>query len=552
MTRLLPEAVREVVSHCWLQFHRKQWACPFCKDTTPQTRSELEAHLAKIHNEKLKDGGFDVESCKFARIDATCCLLCTWWAKELQRANQSAKCDVSLDQFQQHLGFHMERLALSALPDYEADEDAISEDDEESEGEEASEGQRAGELMLKLKQERHSDFRSILYKIYILGERYRMDGRLFEAEMVFREAVEILGGEAVMEKIPDILRALSTVLFEQGKTEAALKTQRQIVHTMEKVLGLSSPETLNAVERLSEYLMAENEFVESWNLLEATLRIRNDALGPEHPDTRKVLEIFNKLNVMMKGTADTEDNTPEDTGESSTQALEPLPSTGNAEGEPGASRPHIAAPPREARRQFSFQNLFFQKQQKEQASHHAEAARKKEQPKGPVENRTESHGHAEGEEGDGALPKSAEWNSACWDSIPASGLNTDIVNEYLRSVFGSYNFYTKEERGILLKRGKSTETIVVPSKAAPWIIGKAGSTIQSLQKSTGCIIQISKAEVPGKEERQIELEGSWDAIDEAKREIMSIVAAAAQNENVQARLSNIRDRMQHENWRALR
>jgi len=44
-----------------------------------------------------------------------------------------------------------------------------------------------------------------------------------------------------------------------------------------------------------------------------------------------------------------------------------------------------------------------QKQQMEQASRHAEAAQKKEKPKRPVKKRTESHGHTEGEEVDGAL-----------------------------------------------------------------------------------------------------------------------------------------------------
>jgi hypothetical protein len=72
-----------------------------------------------------------LDTCAITRIDATGCPLCTAYGSRLQSINQSNKCDVSLKQFQEHLGRHMEQLALAALPEEDAEEDEPLNEDEE-------------------------------------------------------------------------------------------------------------------------------------------------------------------------------------------------------------------------------------------------------------------------------------------------------------------------------------------------------------------------------------------------------------------------------------
>src|SRR5271154_3424199 len=95
--------------HDWftheLQFHRKQWRCPYCKQRAPESRPDLISHLDGDHQNELGSQNINalVETCRIERIDATDCHLCKEYGAKLQKINQSLKCDVSLKQFQQHL-----------------------------------------------------------------------------------------------------------------------------------------------------------------------------------------------------------------------------------------------------------------------------------------------------------------------------------------------------------------------------------------------------------------------------------------------------------------
>ncbi|PVH77820.1 hypothetical protein DL98DRAFT_261254 [Cadophora sp. DSE1049] len=108
-----------------LRFHRKQWLCQCCKEASPKSRPDLEHHMKQRHWDETKGTHIDtlLDACQIARLDATECPLCTEYGGKFQRINQSKKCDVSLKQFQEHLGRHMEQLALSAIPQEEVDEE---------------------------------------------------------------------------------------------------------------------------------------------------------------------------------------------------------------------------------------------------------------------------------------------------------------------------------------------------------------------------------------------------------------------------------------------
>ena len=124
-----------------LRFHRAQWKCRYCQGSPTVSRPELESHLEENHisNETAQEIDALIDQCRIERIDASICPLCSDYGENLFRINRSMKCDVSLKQFQSHLGGHMEQLALAALPLEEPednayeDEDWISEDVEKTE-----------------------------------------------------------------------------------------------------------------------------------------------------------------------------------------------------------------------------------------------------------------------------------------------------------------------------------------------------------------------------------------------------------------------------------
>jgi tetratricopeptide (TPR) repeat protein len=309
--------------------------------------------LTKVHDDehgKIRE--FNVESCRLARIDAMCCLLCTEWAEKLQKSNQSTKCNVKLEQFQQHLGSHMEQLALAALPPYETNEDVILEEVEDSEE------QGAEELLQMLRQEQNPKVSSTLDKIQYLGNKYRKQRRFLEAESLFREALEISkkaiegadpSGKAL--NIMDFLalvyleqgklkeaeelqqlavevrektigegnletlfsnRILAVIFIKQGKREQAENLLRRVIDGLEKALGVEHSYTLIALNDLAHALLVEEKLKEAEELYRRILTAREKTRGPEHPDTqsaREGLAVIFAERSKMKDSVDKRANT---------------------------------------------------------------------------------------------------------------------------------------------------------------------------------------------------------------------------------------------------
>lgn len=72
---------------------------------------------------------------------------------------------------------------------------------------------------------------------------------------------------------------------------------------------------------------------------------------------------------------------------------------------------------------------------------------------------------------------------------------------------------------------KIQDAVYVPNEAVGMIIGKGGETIREMQNSTGCKINVSQQPRPGEADREIELVGTRDAINRAKRAIEDKVEA---------------------------
>lgn len=74
-----------------------------------------------------------------------------------------------------------------------------------------------------------------------------------------------------------------------------------------------------------------------------------------------------------------------------------------------------------------------------------------------------------------------------------------------------------------------TAAVSVPAGAVGMIIGRMGRSIREMQDTTGCKINVSQQPQPGQAEREIELVGSREAINQAKAAIEEKVAAVVSN-----------------------
>ncbi|CAN8104395.1 unnamed protein product [Discula destructiva] len=90
---------------------------------------------------------------------------------------------------------------------------------------------------------------------------------------------------------------------------------------------------------------------------------------------------------------------------------------------------------------------------------------------------------------------------------------------------------SNQGRGPRDDREKVQDAIFVPNEAVGMIIGKGGETIREMQNTTGCKINVSQQPQPGQSEREIELVGTREAINQAKVAIEEKVEAVKQKSN---------------------
>lgn len=108
--------------------HRRAWKCDRCSETYT-TRGQFVDHMASLHSNDLSKNQLSelVEICWFQRpqVPADDCPFCEEWAVRLRETNQHVPHDlpvlVSKKQYQQHVGAHMEQLALFAVSQFQAD-----------------------------------------------------------------------------------------------------------------------------------------------------------------------------------------------------------------------------------------------------------------------------------------------------------------------------------------------------------------------------------------------------------------------------------------------
>ena len=124
--------------HAWfsheLECHRLEWCCRFCSHPPFGSETRLSTHMRQKHAQFSLPSQLPAliraSRQSVDRIPATACPLCHWDAT-LSDLNKQTPSDetlvVTLEQFRQHLGAHMEQLALFALPrSYKEEETANS------------------------------------------------------------------------------------------------------------------------------------------------------------------------------------------------------------------------------------------------------------------------------------------------------------------------------------------------------------------------------------------------------------------------------------------
>jgi len=112
-------------------------------------------------------------------------------------------------------------------------------------------------------------------------------GHYFEAETILRDVVITLERVLGLEH-PDTLDSrnnLATALDQQGKYAEAEAEYRAVLKLQEKALGTEHPDTLSGRNNLAVALDQQGKYAEAETEHRAVLKLREKVLGPQHRDT---------------------------------------------------------------------------------------------------------------------------------------------------------------------------------------------------------------------------------------------------------------------------
>ena len=122
-----------------LSYHRKTWACPFCQKVNFQDPDLLRQHLGRYHLRDADESQLDAivtgAAHPVSAIPASECPFCDDWQVNLEKLNPELNgtvMSVTPNQFRHHVGRHMQKLALFAIPRSLLEQDSTSQDLEAS------------------------------------------------------------------------------------------------------------------------------------------------------------------------------------------------------------------------------------------------------------------------------------------------------------------------------------------------------------------------------------------------------------------------------------
>jgi tetratricopeptide (TPR) repeat protein len=297
-----------------LSYHRAQWCCDFCGKDDIRSLKVFKDHVRSRHMEGLKNDQLDALSeasrRPIDRIPASDCPFCQEWEAKLRLANPNIPADeivvVTPIQFRQHVGAHMQQLALFSIPR------GFLEDDAETKSVTSLGNFQSGVAGLR-KAQMTLEFGSLEDALQELQKLHDQTPNDLEVHLLLSKCYHQLGNESaalVHSARAQDLRVLaqkgdrSDELSDSG-TETFKELELQVMGTHKENIGAGDPDTLTSVSQLKSvieeqrkyeemeakyeaepgYKDAEAEHKEAEAMYRQVLEAREKVLGQEHPDT---------------------------------------------------------------------------------------------------------------------------------------------------------------------------------------------------------------------------------------------------------------------------
>uniref|UniRef100_A0A0G4HFK8 Uncharacterized protein n=1 Tax=Chromera velia CCMP2878 TaxID=1169474 RepID=A0A0G4HFK8_9ALVE len=133
------------------------------------------------------------------------------------------------------------------------------------------------------------------------GMTLTSQGKYDEALSTYQEALEIRGKAAESGELltAHTVNNMGVVLKRQGKVGEALSKYEEALKIYLKVEPVSSY-TARTLENIGEILRKQGKYDEDFLKFEDVLKIRKEVLGPEHPDTKTILQSIKDVKQKQK------------------------------------------------------------------------------------------------------------------------------------------------------------------------------------------------------------------------------------------------------------
>jgi tetratricopeptide (TPR) repeat protein len=284
-----------------LSYHRAQWCCGFCGKDDIRSLKVFKNHVHSCHMQGLKDDQLDalceVSGRPIDHIPASDCPFCQEWEAKLRLANPNIPADeivvVTPIQFRQHVGAHMQQLALFSIPR------GFLEDDAETKSVTSS-GDFQSSIAGLRKAQMTLEFGSLEDALQGLQKLYDQTPNDLEVHLLLSKCYHQLGNESaalVHSRRAQDLRVSaqkgdrSDELSDSG-TETSKELELQMMGTHKENLGADDPDMLTSISQLEsvleeqrKYEDAEANYEEAEAIYRRVLEVREKVFGREHPDT---------------------------------------------------------------------------------------------------------------------------------------------------------------------------------------------------------------------------------------------------------------------------
>jgi pentatricopeptide repeat protein len=290
-----------------LSYHRAQWCCDFCGKDDIRSLKVFKDHVRSRHMEGLKNDQLDAlgEASRRSidRISASDCPFCQEWEAKLRLANPNISADeivvVTPIQFRQHVGAHMQQLALFSIPR------GFLEDDADAKSV-TSLGNFQSSIAGLRKAQMTLEFRSLENALQELQELHDQTPNDLEVHLLLSKCYHQLGNESAA--LVHNMRAQDLhVLAQKGDrsdelsdsgTETAKELELQVMGTHKESLGADDPDMLTSISKLESVLEEQRKYEEEEVKYEAESGYEDaEAKDKEAEATyRRVLEASTTVN----------------------------------------------------------------------------------------------------------------------------------------------------------------------------------------------------------------------------------------------------------------